>query len=202
MVSAAVFGRTLEQGYQSGVANVDFGTNNGQCVASALHQELSSENSIRRTTRETIKRKLTARVLPITRSVESNGNKTVTQFQNEVPMAQPTSNISNVQRCTDGNDFPTPHNDQQRPIKKPHARTMKITVPGSKVGLLEIQDQPPTKRPRPILPRTVQSQIGNDTLTIFYYSSVFFFHKSYIFDGTKDSYSLFFSEKVNMQRRL
>lgn len=164
MVSAASSGTALDKRYQMEIAAVNF-SRNGQIVTSAM---LPNFDDPIQANKDLIKRKLTARVSPMTRETQEAFDPS-----NHALIAGPKSPHRSHSACNkkklnvSSTTFSVPKlaKGKQRLAEKRKSAATNVIIP-AKSGItsvntdtfLNTQDEPVSKRPWTILPRTMQGR--------------------------------------------
>jgi len=170
MVSAASLGTALDKRYQMEISAMNF-SRNGQIVTSALLPNF--DDSIQ-AIKDLIKRKLTARVSPMTRETQEAFGST-----NHALVAGPKSHHRSHSACNKKKLNVTPPSvpkGRQRLAGKRKSAATNVIIPvksgNTSVNtetFLNTQDEPVSKRPRTILPRTMQGR----EIKILYAQAIF-----------------------------
>lgn len=151
MASVTSLGSTLDKTYQMEIAAANFRTN-GHILTSALHANF--DDTVQ-TNRDAMKRKLTARVSPMTRPPEGALDpKFYPQFSD-----LQSSHRADSCKTTDldvGSTTTSVSRSKQRLAEKRKSVATNVIIPSKAVkseSILTTQDEPVSKRPRTILPR-------------------------------------------------
>lgn len=162
MVNATSLGSALDKKYQMEIAAANFRTN-GQILTSGYHSALHAnlEDSVQRTIgKDAMKRKLTARVTPMTRQT---GGVYDPRFHSLVSDPQSLQRSTNCKKTEPdvGSTTSSVTRGKQRLAEKRKSSTTNVIIPAKSVNsdtLHRMQDEPVSKRPRTILPRTMQGK--------------------------------------------
>lgn len=163
MVSTTGFGSTMEERYKFDVSDADF-RSNGSLVTSAL-QQANFDASIHQTSKDIIKRKLTARVSPMTRHHEQGLDRRLHPLvvAPNRGKAIRTYGVSTKTQLTDiGGTAPVIKRGQQKLAEKRKFQATNVIVAAKTIkseSSLSKREEPVTKRPRPILPRTMEVSV-------------------------------------------
>ena len=162
MVSAASVGTALDKLYQMEIAAVNF-SSNGQILTSALHPNF--DDSIQ-ANKDLIKRKLTARVSPMTRETQEAFDPSINALVSGPKSPHRSHSASNKKKVNVSSTAPSVPRGKQRLAEKRKSAATNVIIP-AKSGktsantntFLNTQDEPQvSKRPRIILPRTMQGK--------------------------------------------
>jgi len=164
MVSAASLGTALDKRYQMEIAAVNL-SRNGQIATSALLPSFDDSTMISsiQANKDLIKRKLTARVSPMTRETQE-----VFVPSNHALVADSKSPHRSHSACNKKKLNVTPSSvpkGRQRLAEKRKSAATNVIIPAKSGNtsvntdtFLNTQDEPVSKRPRTILPRTMQGR--------------------------------------------
>ena len=164
MVIGTSLGLAFDRSYQMEITTVDLAAS-GLNLTSALKQ--SVPDSVQKTTKDAIKRKLTARVSPMTRQTkEFYDPRFISQISGQKTSQHP--NVYYVKQEQGGNSATAAcsshgQNGQKRLIKKRKSLATNVIIPKQSVNSdssHKTREEPASKRPRTILPRTNLSQQG------------------------------------------
>jgi len=162
MVSGTSIGSAIDKSYQMEITTVDFATH-GLNLTSALRTNFA--DTVQRTTKDAIKRKLTARVSPMTRQTEevydprvypqvSAGKVSHRSYDGSVKSEGKNSAAT---ACSSRNQ-----SSQKRLTEKRKSPATNVIIPSKTVNsdsLYTAREGPSAKRHRTILPRTNLSQV-------------------------------------------
>ena len=161
MVSAASVGTDLDKRYQMEIAAVNF-SSNGQILTSALLPNF--DDSIQ-ANKDLIKRKLTARVSPMTRTTQEAYDPSIQGLVAGPKSPQRSHSASNKKKINVSSTAPSVPRGKQRLAEKRKSAASNVIIPAKSGSnsvntnsFLNTQDEPVSKRPRTILPRTMQGR--------------------------------------------
>ena len=158
MVSATSLGTALDKRYQMEIAAVNF-SRNGQILTSALLPNF--DDSIHQANKDLIKRKLTARVSPMTRETQEALDPSFHPSVAAPKISQRSLVACNKKNLNVNSTTPSVSRGKQRLAEKRKSSTTNVIIPaksGNTGVTLNTQDEPVSKRPRTILPRTMQGR--------------------------------------------
>lgn len=168
MVSTTAFGSTMEERYKFGVSDADF-RSSGPLLTSAS-QQANFDAAIHQTSKDIIKRKLTARVSPMTRHHEQGLDRRLHPLvvAPNRGKAIRTYGVSTKTQLTDiGATTSVIKRGQQKLAEKRKFRATNVIIAAKTVkseSSLSKREEPVTKRPRPILPRTMEGKVSKDLI--------------------------------------
>lgn len=162
MVSATSLGSSLDKRYQMEIAAANF-RRNGQVLTSALHASI--DESVQGKGKDAIRRKLTARVSPMTRQTEKGIDPRFPPLvSGQQTLDSPHSPCIKTELDV-GSTAPSVARSQPRSrsrlAEKRKSRASTVIIPAKTVNsdlFVNTQDEPVSKRPRTILPRTMQGK--------------------------------------------
>lgn len=158
MVSATSLGSALDKTYQMELAAANFRTN-GLILTSALQPNFE-DSVVQRTSKDAIKRKLTARVSPMTRHTEGVFDPRFHPLVSD-PQSSHRPQSCNKTELDVGSTASSVPRGKQRLAEKRKSTATNVIIPAKSVNsdtYLSTQDEPASKRPRTILPRTMQGK--------------------------------------------
>lgn len=157
MASVTSLGSTLDKTYQMEIAVANFRTN-GHIVTSALHANF--DDTVQWTNRDAMKRKLTARVSPMTRPPDGVLDpKCYPQFT-DLQNSHQVHNFKKTELDVGSTTSSVP-GGKQRLAEKRKSTATNVIIPAKAIkseSFLTTQDEPASKRPRTILPRKMQGK--------------------------------------------
>ena len=161
MVSAASIGTALDKRYQMEIAAVNF-RRNGQILTSALLPNF--DDSIQ-ASKDLSKRKLTARVSPMTRETQEAFDPSIHALVAGPKIPHRSHAAGNKKKLNVSSTAPSVPRGKQRLAEKRKSAATKVIIPARSdntsvktEAFLDTQDEPVSKRPRTILPRTMQGR--------------------------------------------
>lgn len=162
MVSTARFGSTLDERYHLDLGTADFRTN-GHIVTSAL--QANFDGPVHQKNKDAIKRKLTARVSPMTRHNEQGFDVRLHPLVSGRERSHRTHGASTKTKSNVdiGSTTPAVKREREKLTEKRKFTATNVIIPAKTVKSgtsFGTRDEPLTKRPRTILPRTMQGTPG------------------------------------------
>ena len=163
MVSTTSLGSALDKKYQMEIAAANFRTNE-QILTSGYHSALHAnlEDSVQRTIgKDAMKRKLTARVSPMTRQTGGVYDPRFHSPFSDPQSSQRSTNCKKTEPDVGSTTSSVITRGKQRLAEKRKSSTANVIIPAKSVNsdtLHRMQDEPVSKRPRTILPRTMQGK--------------------------------------------
>lgn len=161
MVSAASVGTALDKRYQMEIAAVNF-SSNGQILTSAL---LPNFDDSAQANKDLIKRKLTARVSPMTRKTQEACDPSIHGLVAGPKSSHRSHSASNKKKLNVSSTAPSVPRGKQKLTEKRKSAATNVIIPAKSGNtsvntntFLNTQDEPVSKRPRTILPRTMQGK--------------------------------------------
>lgn len=161
MVSATSLGSALDKRYQMEIAAVNFRAN-GQILTSAL---LPNFDDSVQANKDVIKRKLTARVSPMTRGTQEALDPSFHPLVAGPQISHRSQSACIKKKLNVGSNAPSVPRGKQRLAEKRKSAATNVIIPAKSGNtsvntdtFLNTQEEPVSKRPRTILPRTMQGK--------------------------------------------
>lgn len=153
MVSAASLGTALDKRYQMEIAAVNF-SRNGQILTSGPFPNF--DDSVQ-ANKDVIKRKLTARVSPMTRETQGVFDPSFRPLVAAPKISHRSQSTFNKKKLNVSSTAAPVSRGKVRLAEKRRSAATNVIIP-AKSENTNAQDEPVSKRPRTILPRTMEGR--------------------------------------------